>query len=545
MVAAGEYLDAHCQAIICGRRRTETSPAVQQSLRRHDRSPPAMARGSGAAVMTDKPLADNVVGFPISAEERARRLRDEVERLAGQSPTEWRYYLEQGEIAKKHGVETAALKEMIEATVRAAEKKAREDKAEDRQREQRAEKQRTAARRDEERRHREQERAQQKADKEAEKRQRERDREFATLIRLPRAQHEPRLVALAERLGEDLEFLREQFGLFFASVEETSSDDADYVEPWPEPVETKALLTDVMAQLKRYVVIHDDACAVAIVLWAIYAWVHEIGVHSTFLVFSSADADSGKTTLCGVLQRLTPRAYAAAELTGPNLYRFVDHLHPTLIIDDADRLLERRPDLVHIINVSWTRGTKIPRQVRGTTYFFDPFCPKIISGVCLSLPKETQTRTITVRVLPKLPHEKVDAFKHVDDDEFISLRRKLTRWAADNAAALAAARPVMPGLNNRVAMNWELLLAIADLAGGDWPERARKAAVTLWRERHEPSKGKRLLAAFYDQFANYGPMLPSADFRRRLIDDEDGEWAEHNGHGPITKRQIAVLLDAY
>src|SRR5262249_46665724 len=82
--------------------------------------------------------------------------------------------------------------------------------------------------------------------------------------------------------------------------------------PWPEPVETKALLTDVMAQLKRYVVIHDDACAVAIVLWVMYAWVHEIGVHSTFLVFSSADADSGKTTLCGVLQRLTPRAYAAA-----------------------------------------------------------------------------------------------------------------------------------------------------------------------------------------------------------------------------------------
>jgi hypothetical protein len=38
------------------------------------------------------------------------------------------------------------------------------------------------------------------------------------------------------------------------------------------------------------------------------------------------------------------------------------------------------------------------------------------------------------------------------------------------------------GFNNRLRMNWKLLLAIADLAGDDWPKSARQAAVKLARD---------------------------------------------------------------
>jgi putative DNA primase/helicase len=214
-------------------------------------------------------------------------------------------------------------------------------------------------------------------------------------------------------------------------------------------------------------------------------------------------------------------------------------------MDDADRLFERKRDLVHIVNVGWTRGTKIPRQDHGVTRWFSPFCPKIVAGVDLLLPKTTKTRTITIRLLPKLPDEKVDVFKHIDDEDFITLRRKLTRWSADNTVALKVARPVMPALNNRVAMNWELLLAIAELAGGDWAKRARTAAVKLARERREPSEGKRLLVAFRNLFGKHGAVLTSAEVVRRLTAEENSEWAEFRGRGPITKRQIALLLDPY
>jgi len=395
---------------------------------------------------------DRVVDFPVPPEERARRLRAEFERLARQSPAEWLFWL--NDSAKKHGIERE-LRVMVEATIKANEKKAREDKAENQRREQRAEKQRASARREEER----QQRAQEKADKDAERKQREREKEFAAIAKLPSAQHEPRLAALAKRLDENLDVLRDEFAEFTAVEDKGSGIE---IEPWPEPVDARALLTELTTQVRRYVVIHDDAAAVAVVLWICFAWVHEIAVHSPLLLLIGADSDTGKTTACSVLRYSTPRAYAAAELTGPSMYRFVDRVCPTLIIDDADQLLERKPDLRHIINIGWTRGTKIPRQDRhGNTLWFDPFCPKVIAGINPSLPKATMTRTIKVRLLPKLLHEKVDPFRHVDDDAFMTLRRKLARFAADNAAALKEAHPVLPaGFSNRLAMNWELLFAI-------------------------------------------------------------------------------------
>jgi putative DNA primase/helicase len=69
--------------------------------------------------------------------------------------------------------------------------------------------------------------------------------------------------------------------------------------------------------------------------------------------------------------------------------------------------------------------------------------------------------------------------------------------------------------------NWEPLVAVADLAGGDWPSRARKAAVLLCAEDVdadlEASLGLRLLADIRDVFAGLTvSFLSSADLTARL-----------------------------
>jgi Protein of unknown function (DUF3631) len=476
------------------------------------------------------------------ADEHMRRLQAAAERLARQSPFERAFWLDR--IAKKQDIEPAKLKALVDAVIREREQKQRAAQTEQRRLEQRAERQRATAKRAEERQQREQQRAQERADKEAARKHRERDKELTALLKLPKAEREPRLALLAKRLGEDIAVLRSELALLIAAAEKASAIEA--LTPWPEPVDSHALLVELMTQLRRYVVLYDDAAAVAITLWISFAWLHEdIATHSPILGLTSADADAGKTTACGVLKFLTPRAYAAAELTGPNLYRFVDQVHPTLIIDDADRLFERKPDLVHIVNVGWTRGTKIPRQERGETRWFDPFCPKVVAGVNLLLPRTTATRVISLNLLPKLANEKVTEFDHIDDDRFVTLRRKLARWAADNADTLKDARPNVGELSNRIAMNWKLMLAVADLAGGDWPKLARAAAVKLARARRELSTGKRLLLAFRRLFDTHGPELTSAEVQRLLLADEEGEWAEFRNRSPITKRQIALLLDSY
>ena len=58
--------------------------------------------------------------------------------------------------------------------------------------------------------------------------------------------------------------------------------------------------------------------------------------------------------------------------------------------------------------------------------------------------------------------------------------RRCVRWAADHLDDLRQADPGVPDqLHDRAADNWRPLLAIADAAGGEWPERAREAAVEL------------------------------------------------------------------
>src|SRR5262249_46517099 len=73
-----------------------------------------------------------ILEFPnaeVSPEERARRLKVEVERLASLPPVERLFYIECENVAEKHGVSRAAMKAMVEATIRENEKKAREDNA--------------------------------------------------------------------------------------------------------------------------------------------------------------------------------------------------------------------------------------------------------------------------------------------------------------------------------------------------------------------------------------------------------------------------------
>ena len=294
-----------------------------------------------------------IVGFPNTEEERARRLRGEVERLSTLPAVEWLFYLDG--VASKHDMEPTVLKRMIEATIKEREKKAAKDKAEDRQREQRAEKKEkkdSAARR-------ESQREQRQADKEAERKRKEREKELMSLLKLPSAEHEGRLKILARQLGEDVEVLREEFAELRGEEEERIK--GSEVEPWDEPVDTRELLDEVTTQFERYIIIHDRVIAPIVPLWICFAWCHDIAAFSPILIFESADSGEAKTAASKVVASLTPRAYIIVEPTGPAYYRFVDRVRPTFIIDDADRLLPRRPDLAHIINASWTRGVPLPR----------------------------------------------------------------------------------------------------------------------------------------------------------------------------------------
>ena len=486
--------------------------------------------------------ADKVVDFPkgeIADEEKARRVMVEVDRLVRLTPNEWKLWYRRS--AASLGVTPEVLRDLIEGKLTDDKKAAREAEAEARRQEQGIERQRRASQREEECK---KERKQRRIEKNAERKAKERQMVFASLIGLSTTQRKGKLIELAQRLDEDVEIVCEEFAVFAETAAQT---DPSYIEPWPEPVETQALLLELVIQLQRYVVFVHDEGRIAVALWTMMSWTHaEIATHSPLLVLTSAEPDSGKSTQMGVLFFLTPRPKSAVEITGPSLFRLVDQLHPTLFIDEADKLFQRKNDLMHIVNAGWGRGVKIPRVGRGgIVQEYDLFCPKILGMKGLALPTTTVTRSIVVKLWPKLDQEKIVDFNFADNDTFVTLRRKLMRWSTDNLSALKDAAPPMPsGFVNRLAANWRLLLAIADLAGGAFPKQARAAAVKLSRKRHQPSEGFRLLEALRP-IVSGREFIASAKVVRLLTADPTAEWCNFRGRGPISQQQVAALLRDY
>jgi hypothetical protein len=135
------------------------------------------------------------------------------------------------------------------------------------------------------------------------------------------------------------------------------------VEPWPEPVDTAALLLQIQRRLKRHVVFSSTDEAIIVPLWDLFAWVHEHATHSPKLLIWSTEADSGKTTLAMLLNFLTPRALLCVEITEATLFRSIERWSPTLIVDEADTVLINNEPLRAVINASWTRGAVVPRCI--------------------------------------------------------------------------------------------------------------------------------------------------------------------------------------
>jgi Protein of unknown function (DUF3631) len=500
----------------------------------------------------------NDINFSEPEDERARRLRVLIETRARQGDWEWPLYIE--EDARKYGIERAELQKLIKAKAKEIETKRREEQAIERKHEQT---QREDQRREQDREEREEREARRREEREEREEQRRakaqrerRLRAFDNIGVLPVEEHEPELRKLAVQLEEDFESLQTEFAEWLALTRERLLH-----EPWPEPVATRDLLNELTVQLKRYLVLPQPEAATAMVLWVCFSWVHDIATYSPILAITSADADSAKSTASQIIARLTQKPHLLSEPSAASVYHLVDDNEcPTLIVDDADRLLPRFPNLAHIVNAAWQRGAKVSRfdSRAKRNIYYDAFYPKLINGIdiLLHLRPATRTRCITITLKPKLPTEKVTSFRFADNDEqFVVLQRKLRRWSMDNSDALKQAKPAMPKgysdkFTNRLEENYTLLFAIADLAGAKWGKRARDAAVKL--TPIEPLTDKRrLLADIARLFVEHGirvrqqTVIVSDRLTALLAADVNSEWADYQGRGPINQFKVAHMLRTF
>jgi len=99
------------------------------------------------------------------------------------------------------------------------------------------------------------------------------------------------------------------------------------------------------------------------------------------------------------------------------------------------------------------------------------------------------------------------------------------------------------GIYNRRADNWRPLLAVAGVAGGNWPERARKAVEQSNETGGDMSRIALLLADIRKIFKELNTdKIFSLGLVEALRAIEGRPWAEYHDDKPISQNQLATAL---
>lgn len=248
-----------------------------------------------------------------------------------------------------------------------------------------------------------------------------------------------------------------------------------------------ALLDDLAAYIRRFVVLGDDELA-AVALWIVHAHAIDAAESTGYLNLSSPEKESGKTRLLEVISHLVPQPWLAASISAAVLVRKVDEEKPTLLLDEVDALMkgdkERAEAIRGILNAGYRRsGMATLCVVKGGSVGyqdFHVFGAKALTGLG-GLHDTLASRCIPIKLKRRRPEEPVERFRERQQrGPATVLHDRALSWAVDHMADLVGAWPVLPEeLSDRAQDVWEPLLAIADLAGGEWPARARGVATRL------------------------------------------------------------------
>ncbi len=248
---------------------------------------------------------------------------------------------------------------------------------------------------------------------------------------------------------------------------------------------------------------------------------------------------------------LVPRGLKTENLSTATMFRVVDGYQPILLIDEFDTFLKHNEELRGALNAGHAKGGRHLRcdgddnQVRA----FKTFAPAALAGIG-NLPPTLADRSIPILLQKRKQDETLEELADHHVDHLHGLACQIARWVIDNRDNLLAAKPELPiGIFNREADNIRPLLAIAEIAGGDWPEQAREAVFVVMSGVGDDAEsiGVQLLADIQAVFEQIGDnKLPSKVLANHLHQIEDRPWAEYGKkEQPISPTQIARLLKIF
>lgn len=322
---------------------------------------------------------------------------------------------------------------------------------------------------------------------------------------------------------------------------------------------TEGAGAEVLDAVRGFLVAHvafpSGEAADAVALWAAHCHLVQSFESTPRLALLSPEKGSGKTRTLEVLRLLVPNPIEIANATPAAVFRLIGK-GPTLLFDEADTYFgpaaaKQHEELRGLVNAGHRRGAMAYRCVgepaRMRVEAFPAFCAVALAGIG-ELPDTITDRGVVIAMRRRRPDEGVVPYRErLTGPTGRALGDRLAAWAGRIAVQAADYVPEMPiGLSDRPADVWEPLLTIADLAGGEWPDRSRKAAVKLNAERAtaDPSWGVRLLADLRAVWPAEAEHMASATLLLKLNALDEAPWGDLHGK-PLDARGLARRLRPY
>jgi Protein of unknown function (DUF3631) len=310
------------------------------------------------------------------------------------------------------------------------------------------------------------------------------------------------------------------------------------------------LLGSLRAALVRYVMFPSPEATDAATLWiaashAVPAW------HAApRLAITSPVKQCGKSRLLDVIECTCHKPLLTVNISAAALAHSIDKDPPTLLLDEADTVFgpksaDRHDDLRGILNAGHSPKRTYGRwdAARRQREDIPTFAMAALAAIG-GLPDTITDRAVSIGMRRRAPDEVVARYRERrDGDPLRKLGGLLHDWVRAHMRELRKAEPDMP-VEDRAADTWEPLIAIADLAGGDWPARARKAAIVLTAEAEtDTSLATRLLADLREVFGGEA-ALHGDEVLDRLYRIAEAPWRDYFGHA-LNPRDLAKLLGPY
>src|SRR5215471_6158886 len=323
-------------------------------------------------------------------------------------------------------------------------------------------------------------------------------------------------------------------------------------DPSP-PIDGSQLLRQIIQFIGRYLDCSEHQRTV-LALWVFHTHCFTVAQVTPYLAIRSNHKQSGKTLCLQLLSRLCAEPAFSAGFTAATLTRRIDSAVPTLLLDEFQATLGTRSRSKNpTLRALLVSGFHCGLGYTGREGELSLFCPKAFAGTG-TLPEMLADRSIPIILEPITRFDKVRRFNLSRAlQQAAPLFNSLLQWAEQNYKALQAAEgesltaeQFPPGLSPRRQDMIEPLLQIADLIGGEWPQRAREALAALFEQEvdHDHKDSLQLLNDLREAFNHNGnpERISTAALLDWLHTQSDRPW---NQEGPITAQTLAFLLQPF